>query len=111
MFGMGVKKDWCSALKCLREASGRGNIFAKGILSLLYFQRKLYSNASRTACSLALNTDLRNEILSDVERNTFSRRGLSVACFIYATCLDRGLGVMKDKKIAGAMYSRVSGHF
>lgn len=39
---------------------------------------------------------------------TFTKRALAVACFIYATCLDRGLGVHRDGKIASTMYSRVS---
>uniref|UniRef100_A0A5K3F0R2 LRP2-binding protein n=1 Tax=Mesocestoides corti TaxID=53468 RepID=A0A5K3F0R2_MESCO len=106
MFGMGVRKDWCSALSCLREASKCGSIFAKGLLSLLYFIRQLYTNASRTAYSLAFNQDLKNEPNSGPDASTFAKRGLAVACFVYATCLDRGVGVEKDEQLAKSLYSR-----
>ncbi|KAL7065181.1 hypothetical protein AAHC03_05378 [Spirometra sp. Aus1] len=51
MYGLHVKADWCAALKCLKESAERGSVYGKGVLSLLYFQRKMYSLAAQTACS------------------------------------------------------------
>ncbi|EUB60630.1 LRP2-binding protein [Echinococcus granulosus] len=129
MFGLGsASKDWGTALNCLRDASERGSVYATGMLSFLYFRRALYTVASRTAYSLVGNTELRNSLMVDtrngggsggggsgrgifdIQARCFIQRGLTVACFIYATCLDRGLGLQQDRGIASTMYSRVSSH-
>lgn len=125
MFGLGsASKDWGTALNCLRDASERGSVYATGMLSLLYFRRALYTLASRTAYSLVGNMELRNSIMVDardgggesgrgvfdIQTRRYIQRGLTVACFIYATCLDRGLGIQQDRRIASTMYSRVSSH-
>ncbi|KAL5110589.1 LRP2-binding protein [Taenia crassiceps] len=121
MFGLGsASKDWGIALNCLRDASERGSVYATGMLSFLYFRRALYTLASRTAYSLVGNMELRNSIMVDtrdgsggsgrgvfdIQTRCFMQRGLAVACFIYATCLDRGLGIQQDRGIANTMYSR-----
>ncbi|VDK34566.1 unnamed protein product [Taenia asiatica] len=125
MFGLGsASKDWGTALQCLRDASERGSVYATGMLAFLYFHRALYTLASRTAYSLVGNMELRNSIMIDtrdggggsgrsvfdIQTRCFIQRGLTVACFIYATCLDRGLGIQQDRGIASTMYSRVSSH-
>ncbi|KAM7537663.1 hypothetical protein Aperf_G00000060568 [Anoplocephala perfoliata] len=136
MFGLGpIRRDWYVALNCLRSASEGGSIYATGMLSFLYFRRGFYTLASRTAYSLVANVELQNFVKSDVGGSstnmrsnftpsivvnprctlkegynfggqTFSKRALTVAYFIYATCLDRGLGIQMDGKIAETMYSR-----
>lgn len=59
MFGLGpAKQDWSEALSCLRSASERGSIYGTGMLALLYFRRKFYTLASRTAYSMVANTNL-----------------------------------------------------
>ena len=132
MFGLGsVRKDWSTALTCLREASERGSIYGTGMLSLLYFQRALYTLASSVAYSLVVDADLRKTLMGDepqsptgpsnngdlaknakrgfeMNERGYMRRSLTIAYFIYATCLDRGLGVKQDHAVAGAMYSRVA---
>ncbi|VDL96252.1 unnamed protein product [Schistocephalus solidus] len=105
MYGLHVKADWCAALKCLKEAAERGSVYGKGVLSLLYFQRKMYSMAAQTACSLAMDADLKAKIMRKLHQ-IFPRRGVAIACFVYACCLERGLGVQKDQAIARAMHAR-----
>ncbi|VDO14885.1 unnamed protein product [Rodentolepis nana] len=123
MFGLGsVNQDWSEALKCLRSASERGSIYATGMLALLYFFRSFYTLASRTAYTLVANTELQRRPTSSVRTSrisfsgkndghylgerTFMLRAVTVACFIYALCLDRGLGVQRDSNAASAMYSK-----
>ncbi|VDK77306.1 unnamed protein product [Dibothriocephalus latus] len=106
MYGLHVKADWCAALKCLKEAAERGSIYGKGVLSLLYYQRKMYTMAAQTACSLAMDSNLKAKIMRKPHLQIFPRRGMSVACFVYACCLERGLGVQKDEIIARAMHAR-----
>ncbi|VUZ40265.1 unnamed protein product [Hymenolepis diminuta] len=129
MYGLGpAGQDWSEALNCLRSASERGSIYATGMLSFLYFHRSFYTLASRTAYSLVANTEFQKSLTinilngksstpripfgsmknsCDLGSHIFMHRAVAVACFIYATCLERGLGVQKDSSIASAMYSKV----
>lgn len=132
MFGLGpVRKDWSTALVCLREASERGSVYGRGLLSLLYFQRAFYTLASSVSYSLVVDVELRKALMveepptpnvpntpADLTKNVkrgfemhergYMRRSLAIAYFVYATCLERGLGVKQDHAVAGAMYSRVN---
>ncbi|KAM3176991.1 hypothetical protein ACTXT7_005410 [Hymenolepis weldensis] len=128
MYGLGpAGQDWSEALNCLRSASERGSIYATGMLSFLYFRRGFYTLASRTAYSLVANTEFQKSLTinilngksstsripfgsmkdsCDLGGQIFMHRAVAVACFIYATCLERGLGVQKDSSVASAMYSK-----
>ena len=55
-------------------------------------------------------------VLSDVEKisretncvKSFIAKGIALACFIYARCLDLGRGIDKDQEQAKNLYKRVS---
>ncbi|VEL33987.1 unnamed protein product [Protopolystoma xenopodis] len=110
LYGLGVTSDWCSALLCLSDASRRGSIQAQGNLVYLFYKRKLYTQAANLASKLVNYTESEMETCcyqSD-SLHKFAKRGVATAAFILGCCLDRGVGIRKDRQQAEKMYQLVS---
>ncbi|KAK7109033.1 LRP2-binding protein-like [Littorina saxatilis] len=106
LYGVGVKADSDAAYICLRDASDRGNVYAMGNLISLFYQRKLYTKAADLASKVAVLNDI-----DLIARETdclpgYISKGVSMACFFFARCLYRGLGVKQDPMRAKEFYSR-----
>ena len=80
LYGYGVSKDLQAALYCLKEAAGRGNVYAQGHLAAYYYHLKLYTKAAVLAkryCETLLvhpspNTGLILVTCSNLLINTYS---------------------------------------
>uniref|UniRef100_A0A671Q3N3 LRP2-binding protein n=1 Tax=Sinocyclocheilus anshuiensis TaxID=1608454 RepID=A0A671Q3N3_9TELE len=97
LYGQGVRKDPDAALFCLKEAAERGNVYAQGHLTACYYHRKLYSRAAALGERVC-----RYEDISAIERHTdcleeFIRKGIAIAMFYSARCLQLGRGVLKNR--------------
>ncbi|KAK1804107.1 hypothetical protein P4O66_020152, partial [Electrophorus voltai] len=105
LYGHGVPKNLQAALFCLKEAVGRGNVYAQGHLMACYYHQKLYSNATALAQRLCQYEDI------DAIANftgclpDYVRKGISMALFFYARCLQLGRGVPQDRQRAQHYYT------
>jgi len=104
--GIGVGKNIQSAFLCLKEASSRGNIYAKGNLVAFYYDQKMFCLASDLGYKVS-----QLEFPNILARRTnclpsYVRKGIALACFYYARCLDLGRGVKKDARLARELFSR-----
>ncbi|KAF4105115.1 LRP2-binding protein isoform X2 [Onychostoma macrolepis] len=97
LYGHGVQKDPDAALFCLKEAAERGNVYAQGHLTACYYHRKLYSRAAALGERVSGYEDI-----SAIARHTdcleeYIRKGIAIAMFYYARCLQLGRGVLKNR--------------
>ncbi|XP_073677291.1 LRP2-binding protein-like [Garra rufa] len=108
LYGHGVQKDPDAALFCLKEAAERGNVYAQGHLTACYYHRKLYSRAAalgERVCgyedisAIAQHTDCLEEYI---------RKGIAVAMFYYARCLQLGRGVLKNRDRAKSYFTQAA---
>ncbi|KAI2657121.1 LRP2-binding protein [Labeo rohita] len=86
LYGHGVQKDPDAALFCLKEAAERGNVYAQGQLTACYYNRKLYSRAAALG----------------------ERKGIAIAMFYYARCLQLGRGVLKNRDRAKNYFTQAA---
>ena len=130
--GIGTKVDWDKAFVCLREAAERGNVYAMGNLVAYYYKRKLMTKAVELAARFAILSQITistctlvaktvslffssvslfedvNQIAYETECvPSFVAKGIAMACFFYARCLQLGLGVKKNVEECKTYYSRV----
>ncbi|TGZ66716.1 hypothetical protein CRM22_005165 [Opisthorchis felineus] len=105
LYGLGVKQDWSSALLCLSEAADRGSLYARASLAYFYYKRKMYTNAAFVASKIAFSAENDELTIETDGVKNFQKRARAMACFLYARCLDQGLGVVQDKPLAQRLYS------
>lgn len=106
LYGVGVKKDCCSALLCLSESARRGSLYGKANLAYFYYERKMFTYAAEVAKEVASTESDENESIDAICLNNFFNRAKAMGCFIYARCLHQGLGVTQDKAMAKTFYSK-----
>ncbi|KAJ8383107.1 hypothetical protein SKAU_G00038850 [Synaphobranchus kaupii] len=112
LYGLGIQKDHQSALLCLKEASERGNIYALGHLAGFYYQRKLYSKAVALAKRVS---NYGAEDIGTIARNAeclpeYISKGIAMATFYYARCLQLGKGVQRNLEEAKLYFSKAAQH-
>ncbi|TSP25378.1 LRP2-binding protein [Bagarius yarrelli] len=106
--GYGVSKDVPAALYCLNEAAERGNVYAQGHLVAHYYQQKLYTRAALLAERVSEYEDI-----SDIANSTacdpeYICRGITMAMFYFARCLQLGRGVPQDTEKAQHYYTKAA---
>ncbi|KAF8563347.1 hypothetical protein P879_07287 [Paragonimus westermani] len=106
LYGLGVKQDWANALICLSEAASHGSLYGKATLAYFYYKRKMFTNAAVLANRIAF-FDVKEEYCIDANcLKNFLERAKAMGCFIYARCLQQGLGVAKDEELARELFSK-----
>ncbi|KAL1261637.1 hypothetical protein QQF64_006902 [Cirrhinus molitorella] len=108
LYGHGVQKDPDAALFCLKEAAERGNVYAQGHLTACYYHRKLYSRAAALGERVCGYEDI-----SAIARRTgcleeYIRKGITIAMFYYARCLQLGRGVLKNRDRAKSYFTQAA---
>ncbi|KAJ1215508.1 hypothetical protein NDU88_003116 [Pleurodeles waltl] len=106
LHGQGIKKDLTSAIECLKEAAERGNVYAQGYLVKFYYSKKMYRKAAELAKLIA---DFDNiEMLAKMTDclPLYTAKGVAIATFYLARCLQLGLGVREDRIAARKYYSK-----
>ena len=106
-FGIGTKQDMQAAHECLSNSSERGNVYSMGLLCDYYYRRKFFIKAYELSKKVSS--------LNEVDRiaketgcvKTFVHKGISMASFTIARCLDLGKGIAKDPELAKKYYRRV----
>ncbi|XP_061108292.1 LRP2-binding protein isoform X2 [Conger conger] len=110
LYGLGIPKDQQSALDCLKEATERGNVYAMGHLVAFYYHRKLYANAVALGKRIS---EYGAEDVGAIARNTeclpeYISKGIAMAMFYYARCLQRGKGVQQNVEEAKRYFSKAT---
>ncbi|XP_043925090.1 LRP2-binding protein isoform X2 [Protopterus annectens] len=106
LYGFGIKKDIQSAMECLKEASERGNIYAQSQLAVCYYKQKLYTKAAELAKSVAQNEDVAAIGRATDCQPRYIAKGIALAAFYYARCLQLGLGIQSDEEEAKKYFSK-----
>ncbi|XP_049628352.1 LRP2-binding protein [Suncus etruscus] len=102
-YGEGIGQDTEFALQCLKEAAERGNVYAQGILVEYYYKMKFFTKCVAFSKRIADYDEVHD--IAMIAQVTdclpeFISRGMATASFYYARCLQLGLGITKDEKIA-----------
>ncbi|XP_020658137.3 LRP2-binding protein isoform X1 [Pogona vitticeps] len=106
LYGHGIRQNLKAALECLNQASDRGNVYAKGHLVEYYYKRKFYTKAAEFAKRTVENDDV-EKIAKETDCLPFYiARGLAMASFYLARCLQLGLGTQQDLAAAKRYYSK-----
>uniref|UniRef100_A0A8D0EFD0 LRP2-binding protein n=1 Tax=Strix occidentalis caurina TaxID=311401 RepID=A0A8D0EFD0_STROC len=108
LYGQGICKNTKAALECLREAAERGSIYAQGLLVEYYYNRKFYSTAAAVAKRITKNDDIDTLAKMTDCLPTYVAKGVAMAAFYLARCLQFGLGVQQDQAAAKKYYSQVT---
>ncbi|XP_062431703.1 LRP2-binding protein isoform X3 [Rhea pennata] len=113
LYGQGVHQNTKAGLECLKKAAERGNIYAQGHLVEYYYNRKFYSTAVAVAKSSTypmlwipenVNIDMVAKITDCLP--VYVAKGVAIAAFYFARCLQLGLGIKQDEAAAKKYYSR-----
>ncbi|NXO02876.1 LR2BP protein, partial [Rhinopomastus cyanomelas] len=106
LYGQGIHQNTEAALECLREAAERGNIYAQGHLVEYYYRRKFYSTAAAAANRIANYDDI-DKLAQETDcLPSYVAKGVAMAAFYLARCLQLGLGVQQDPAAASKYYSK-----
>uniref|UniRef100_A0A1I8GWY5 LRP2-binding protein n=2 Tax=Macrostomum lignano TaxID=282301 RepID=A0A1I8GWY5_9PLAT len=106
LYGLGVRRrDSESAFECLREAAERGNVYAQGNMVYYYYSKKLFTKAAELAARVVQYDDIAALAEETQCQARFVSKGVALASFIFARCLQQGLGVQKDLDKAKHFYS------
>ncbi|KAM6221970.1 LRP2-binding protein isoform 1-T1 [Rhynchocyon petersi] len=109
LYGHGIRQDTEAALHCLREAAERGNVYAQGNLVEYYYKMKFFTKCVTFSKRIA-DYDEVNDIpmIANVTEclPEFITRGIAMASFYHARCLQLGLGINKDEAAAKHYYSK-----
>ncbi|KAF6376456.1 LRP2 binding protein [Rhinolophus ferrumequinum] len=108
-YGQGIRQDTEAALHCLREAAERGNVYAQGHLVEYYYKMKFFTKCVAFSKRIADYDEVHD--ISTIAQVTgclpeFISRGMAMASFYYARCLQLGLGITKDEATAQHYYSQ-----
>nr|XP_025043229.1 LRP2-binding protein [Pelodiscus sinensis] len=136
LYGQGIRQNTKAALECLKEAAERGNVYAQGHLVEYYYKRKFYTKAAAFARSTvdvlgpedcqqllhqaSVSSLLLSKCLSRITENdniamlakitdclpVYIAKGVAMAAFYFARCLQFGLGIQQDQVAAKKNYSR-----
>ncbi|XP_062991519.1 LRP2-binding protein [Elgaria multicarinata webbii] len=106
LYGHGVPQNLKAALECLNQASDRGNVYAKGHLVEYYYRRKFFTKAAEFAKRIAENDDVEKIAKTTDCIPFYIARGLAMASFYLARCLQLGLGTQQDLAAAKKYYSK-----
>ncbi|XP_045444916.1 LRP2-binding protein isoform X2 [Pipistrellus kuhlii] len=109
LYGHGIPQDTEAALHCLREASERGNVYAQGNLVEYYYNMKFFTKCVAFSKRIADYDEVHD--ISTIAQVTdclpeFISRGMAMAAFYHARCLQLGLGTIKDEATANQYYSK-----
>ncbi|XP_039606932.1 LRP2-binding protein isoform X1 [Polypterus senegalus] len=108
LYGYGIPQDTQAAFECLKEASERGNVYAQGHLITHYYNKKLYSRAAELAKRMSKYENIPEIARATDCRIDYIRKGLAIALFYYARCLQLGLGATQNSKEAQYYYSKAA---
>ncbi|KAM5264655.1 LRP2-binding protein isoform 2-T2 [Ctenodactylus gundi] len=109
LYGQGTRQDTAAALQCLREAAGRGNVYAQGHLVEYYYKMKFFTKCVTFSKRIADYDEVYDiPMIAQVTDclPEFISRGMAMASFYYARCLQLGLGITKDEATARHYYSK-----
>ncbi|XP_062514416.1 LRP2-binding protein-like [Corticium candelabrum] len=108
--GVGTRVDTKMALRCLKDASDRGSVYATASLVAHYFNRRLYTKAVQFALTVVTLDDKNIHMIA--QRTTcdaiFVSRGIALACFYLGRCFHTGQGVDKSIPEAKKWYDKAS---
>ncbi|XP_057553100.1 LRP2-binding protein isoform X4 [Hippopotamus amphibius kiboko] len=111
-YGQGIRQDTEAALHCLREAAERGNVYAQGNLVEYFYKMKFFTKCVAFSKRIA-DYDEAHDIPTIAQVTDclpeFISRGMAMASFYHARCLQLGLGVTKDEATAKHYYSKPGG--
>ncbi|XP_034298802.1 LRP2-binding protein isoform X5 [Pantherophis guttatus] len=106
LHGHGIRHNLKAALECLNQASDRGNVYAKGHLVEYYYKRKCFIKAAEFAKRVTENDNV-EKIAEETDCLPFYiSRGLAMASFYLARCLQLGRGIQQDLPAAKKYYSK-----
>lgn len=109
LYGQGIRQDTEAALHCLREAAERGNVCAQGHLVEYYYNMKFFTKCVAFSKRIA-DYDEAHDIPMIAKVTgclpEFICRGMAMASFYHARCLQLGLGICKDEAAAKHYYSK-----
>ncbi|KAB1257736.1 Ufm1-specific protease 2 [Camelus dromedarius] len=111
LYGQGTRQDTEAALCCLREAAERGNVYAQGSLVEYYYKVKFFTKCVVFSKRIADYDEVHDiPMIAQVTDclPEFISRGMAMASFYHARCLQLGLGITKDEATAKHYYSKVS---
>ncbi|XP_078071418.1 LRP2-binding protein [Mustelus asterias] len=104
--GQGIQKDKHSAWVCLKEASSRGNVYAQGHLVAYFYSCKLYHSTVELAERVAKYDNI-PQIAKETDcLPSYVAKGIAIAAFYYARCLQLGLGTKQDQVEARKYFCR-----
>uniref|UniRef100_A0A8C5LIG9 LRP2-binding protein n=1 Tax=Leptobrachium leishanense TaxID=445787 RepID=A0A8C5LIG9_9ANUR len=107
LHGLGIRKDIHSAMECFKEAADRGNIYAQGQLVACYYHRKLYKMATELAKRIVAYDNIDQQAKATDCFPLFATKGVAMATFYLARCLQLGLGIHQDTTAATQYFSKV----
>eukprot|EP00069_Balaena_mysticetus_P011866 bmy_00307T0 len=108
-YGQGIRQDTEAALHCLREAAERGNVYAQGNLVEYYYKMKFFTKCVAFSKRIADYDEIHDiPMIAQVTDclPEFISRGMAMASFYHARCLQLGLGITKDEATAKHYYSK-----
>ncbi|XP_053440429.1 LRP2-binding protein isoform X4 [Nycticebus coucang] len=108
-YGQGIRQDTEAALHCLREAAERGNVYAQGTLVEYYYNMKFFTKCVTFSKRIADYDEVHDiPMIAQVTDclPEFIIRGMAMASFYHARCLQLGLGIAKDEAMAKQYYSK-----
>ncbi|XP_028736999.1 LRP2-binding protein isoform X1 [Peromyscus leucopus] len=108
-YGQGIRQDTEAALHCLREAAERGNVYAQGTLVEYYYKMKFFTKCVVFSKRIADYDEVHDiPMIAHITDclPEFISKGMAMAAFYYARCLQLGLGVKKDEAAAKHYYSK-----
>ncbi|XP_029082061.1 LRP2-binding protein isoform X2 [Monodon monoceros] len=108
-YGQGIHQDTEAALHCLREAAERGNVYAQGNLVEYYYKMKFFTKCAAFSKRIADYDEIHDiPMIAQVTDclPEFISRGMAMASFYHARCLQLGLGITKDEATAKHYYSK-----
>ncbi|KAI4904918.1 hypothetical protein NFI96_033162 [Prochilodus magdalenae] len=108
LYGYGVSMDLQAALYCLKEAAGRGNIYAQGHLAAYYYHQKLFTKAAVLAKRTCQYEDINTTAKCTGCLPEYISKGIAIALFYYARCLQLGRGVPQNREKSQHYYTKAA---
>ncbi|NWR93882.1 LR2BP protein, partial [Furnarius figulus] len=106
LYGQGIRQNTKAALECLRKAAERGNIYAQGHLVEYYYTKKFFSKAAALAKRTTGDNDINMLVNKTDCHPTYVTKGVAMAAFYLARCLQLGRGIMQDQDASEKYYSK-----
>nr|XP_033814716.1 LRP2-binding protein [Geotrypetes seraphini] len=106
MNGLGVRKNMETAVGCLKRASERGNVYAQGYLVSYYYKRKMFITTVELATRIAHYDDIAMLAKKTDCIPMYIAKGVAIANFYLARCLQLGLGIQHSLTAARIYYAK-----